>query len=102
MGIGKIGFTLHGHLISAIERGEHTWATIKQRGDCEANCWTNWTPENLDKLTKLIGLQKRRAVTPEQIAKGKQLYRALRSRKSLLNDNLIQNAPSKAQTGVLL
>ncbi len=59
-GIGKLGLTVTGSQFIRKCRDNEQWLVAKSVGDQEANFYCAWTPENLARLTKLAGLQRRK------------------------------------------
>ncbi len=59
-GIGKLGLTVTGpkFVNKCLTIGD--WLNPKSIGGREANFWCCWTPENLARLEKLVGLQIRK------------------------------------------
>ena len=60
-GVAKLGLTVAGssNFVHKCQRAGD-WLLPKSIGDQEANFHCAWTPENLAKLTKLVGLQRRK------------------------------------------
>lgn len=59
-GAGKLGLTVTGSRFIIKCCAEAAWLTAKAIGEQEANFSCDWTPENLENLTKLVGLQRRK------------------------------------------
>lgn len=60
-GIRKLGISVEGRLwTNSFIQKTKDFTTVKQKGDGEANLFCEWTPENVEKLAKLLGLFKRR------------------------------------------
>jgi len=60
-GIAKLGLTVVGPRFVKKCYLIGDWLRKQTIGDDEANFWCDWTDENLTRLTKLVGLQKRKS-----------------------------------------
>jgi hypothetical protein len=60
-GAAKLGLTVTGSRFILKCRSEAAWLTAKSVGDQEANFYCDWTDENLANLSRLTGLQRRKA-----------------------------------------
>lgn len=63
-GAGKLGLTVTGSQFIRKCRDNEQWLSPKSIGDQEANFYCVWTEENLARLTKLVGLQRRKLPSP--------------------------------------
>src|SRR6266550_9263098 len=70
-GTARLGLTVAGssNFVHKCQRAGD-WLLPKSIGDQEANFHCAWTPENLARLTALVGLQRRKVSTPSSRSDG--------------------------------
>ena len=69
-GSERLGFTIAGKRnLKRVVQLSAGWATVTQRGDDEANLRCDWTPENLQHLTRLLRLRRRKRLSPDTVGR---------------------------------
>ena len=67
-GDGRVGFTIDGKRnLKRVRQLSADWATVTQHGDDEMNLRCDWTTENLQHLTRLLRLRRRKRVSPDSV-----------------------------------